>query len=119
MINHGLDGVSWNPPASILNCAHAIQPLTAVLPNAWNSAAALLPVQVWLPRADNKVSMVVDMVHIRYVRVDNHAPGEVITIGSDRWKVFPFYRKNVAVRDAGSSVDHTGTFGFAVRYDGP
>lgn len=118
-IHHGLDGVNWSTVSQIINAAQAISELTNALPNAWNSEAVLLPIQPWIPRASNKVSMVADFKHARYLRVDNHTPGDVITIGSDRWKAYPFYRKNTVVRNGGAGIDHTGTFGWAIRYDGP
>lgn len=122
-IHHGLDGLTWsdgvnagNPGASAID---ATTPLLAMLPNTWNSEAILLPIRVFYPRASNKTSLVADLEHARYTRVDNYTPGDIITLGSDRWKVFPWYLKNSAARDGGSNITHTGTFGWAVRYEGP
>lgn len=94
-------------------------PLTSLLPNAWNSEAVLLPIRAFKRRTSGKVSLVVDLSNARHTRVDNYLPGEVITIGTDRWKVFPWYRKNSAARNGGSGITHSGTFGWAIRYEGP
>lgn len=97
----------------------AAAPLIGLLPNGWNSEAVLLPIRAWMIRSSNKISLTADLEHARYTRVDNYAPGEIITIGSDRWKVFPWYRKNTASRNGGVGLSHTGTFGWAIRYEGP
>lgn len=123
-IHHGLDGLAWsdgtnatsNPGASAID---ALVPLLGMLPNTWNSEAILLPIRVFLLRPSNKTSLVADLEHSRYTRIDNYTPGDIITLGSDRWKVFPWYLKNSAARDGGSNIAHTGTFGWAVRYEGP
>lgn len=97
----------------------ATVPLISLLPSVWNSEAVLLPIRVYKIRPESKLSMTADIEHARYTRVDNYAPGEIITIGSDRWKVFPWYRKNTSNRNGGFSLTHTGTFGWAIRYEGP
>ncbi|MDN6856982.1 hypothetical protein QO207_10320 [Pseudomonas sp. CAN2814] len=121
-----LDGVLW--PYRTLNNARSLNsfqaveasyPLITRSPSAWNSEAILLPIQGYVFRASNKCSLVVDLRNARYVRVDNYEPGQIITLGSDRWRVYPFYRKNTAARNGGTGLDHSGTFGWAIRYDGP
>lgn len=45
-----------------------------------------------------------------------------MTYGTDRWKIYPFHRKNAAVRNGVSwstGADHSGTFAYAIRYTGP
>lgn len=122
-IHHGLDSLNWSDGVNATNpgaaATDAMTPLLAMLPNTWNSEAILLPIRAFLPRASNKTSLVADLEHARYTRVDNYTPGDIITLGTDRWKVFPWYLKNSAARDGGSNITHTGTFGWAVRYEGP
>ncbi|HRL94697.1 MAG TPA: hypothetical protein PK873_14185 [Pseudomonas sp.] len=125
-----LDGVAWADTPTTSGSA-AVGKLQAVVcaspqltrsPNTWNSEAILIPIQAYLTRASAKMSLVVDVKHARYVRVDNYTPEQIITLGPDKWKVYPFYRKNVANRNGqsgGAMIDHTGTFGWAIRYDGP
>lgn len=97
----------------------AAVPLIGLLPNTWNSEAVLLPIRSFKVRPAGYVSMTADLAHARYTRVDNYTPGEIVTLGPDRWKVFPWYRKDTASRNGGDLIDHTGTFGWAVRYEGP
>lgn len=117
-LHHGLDGGGWSDNINLPRASSPISGLIDAQPNEYNGESVLLPISVWLPRSSSKVSLVADLEHARYLRIDNHNPGEIITQGSDQWKVYPFYLKNTDVRDAGTNVNHTGTFGFAFRYDG-
>lgn len=117
-------GGSWagaaNGTASgAFNAIFPAVPHIGRLPNAWNNESPLIPIQGHVWAASSKCSLAVDVRNARYVRLDNYEPGQIVTLGSDRWKVFPFYKRNVASRDAGNYIDHTGTFGWAIRYDGP
>lgn len=123
----GLDGVLWpsrlNGQSEMsVGSFQAVQPASphiARSPSPWNGEAILVPIHGYVGRASNKISLVVDVRNARYVRVDNYAPGQIIQLGSDKWIIYPFYRKNSAVRNGGAGIDHTGTFGWAIRYDGP
>lgn len=102
--------------------AHA--PLIGLLPNSWNSEAVLLPIRAYKARPSAKISLTADLQHARYTRVDNYTPGEVITLGADKWKIFPWLSKNTTERNGGGTginggLVHTGTFGWAIRYEGP
>ncbi|PZO66200.1 MAG: hypothetical protein DI635_00830 [Pseudoxanthomonas suwonensis] len=101
-----------------VNAADAIKPLLSMSPNAWNSESILLPLQVIQARPDAKVSLINQIVHLRVCRNDYVMPGQVITLGTDRWKVYPAYRRSTQNRDGLNGV-HTGTLAIAVRYDGP
>ncbi|WP_312481034.1 hypothetical protein [Stutzerimonas nitrititolerans] len=122
-VHSDIDGQGWWSGQSVGGASvgvRSIVPLIGLLPNSWNSEAVLLPIRAYKVRPSNKLSMTVDLEHARYTRVDNYSPGEIIQIGSDRWMVFPFYRKNTAARNgSGQPVDHTGTMGWAIRYEGP
>jgi len=121
-LHSDLDAQGWwlaqtltGPAVGISPC----MPLIGLLPNAWNSEAVLLPIRAWKIRLSNKLSLTADLEHARYTRVDNYTPGQIVTLGSERWKLFPWYRKDSTNRNAGSLVNHTGTFGWAIRYEGP
>jgi hypothetical protein len=124
-IHHGLDGLGWSNPNGYsigaigdADAWGAVQPLVGRQPNVWNGETALLPIQVIVRRPSNMSSQVGKITHARYIRNDNLADGDLITMGSDRWKTYPFVRKNSAIRDGGGGND-SGTFGIAIRYDGP
>ncbi|WP_151790019.1 hypothetical protein [Acinetobacter junii] len=134
-IHHGLNGASWSRQVAagqvffptLLNYAHA--PLCAASqlqrsPSAWSAETVLTPIDVYLTVAANKLSKVLEVQNARFMRIDNYEPNQILNLGAEKWKVYPFHFKNLAERDGGSSVlntilDHTGTFGWAIRYDGP
>jgi len=121
-IHHGIDGRTWSTgvAADLASAMLLSSVLQDVLPNAWNGESMLLPIQACVRRASGgTTSLAADLAHARYMRIDNHVPGDIITLGPDRWKVFPWFKKNTAARNGGSSIDHTGTFGWAIRYGGP
>lgn len=120
-INHGMDNDNWLPlfgtgPTLGVAC---ISKLLERQPSTWSSEAILLPIQVYKPRSSNKNSLILDIQNARHIRIDNFEPGQVISFGEERWKVYPWYRKNTVKAAGGGDLTHTGTFGWAIRYDGP
>lgn len=114
----------WVVSTNINNAVNAIfsvQPLISRNPSNWNNESILIPIQIQQYRSSNKKSIVANIECARYLRIDNYEPEQIIVLGNTKWKVYPFYRKNIAERDGGGTggVDHTGTFGWAIRYDGP
>ncbi len=111
------DDFIWPDFAIVASPVHSRQP------NAWNSESVLLPMWLQFRRADNFYTPLGHLAHMRAIRVDNHTLGQIITIGSDDWMIFPWYRKDTVARNGGAGVggarDHTGTFGVAIAYDGP
>ena len=84
----------------------------------------LVPIQPTIDRGSSKRSIVLDLVYARYVRLDTLNVGDVITLGSDRWKVYPVYKRDGSVRNGpsgftGVTSRHSGTYGYAILYDGP
>lgn len=122
-IHHGLDGNAWSGLGSYTTTGGAATAITALIPlvgispNSYNGEAVLLPIPVTVSRPSSLYSLVAQPKHSRYIRIDNHAPGQVITIGAEQWKVYPWLSKNSAARDGnGSNINHSGTFGWAIRY---
>ncbi len=123
--NHGawlhceLDGAIWpgNGTGSYPLFASYADPLHQRMPSIWNSQSTLTPYWLWLPRSNGYGSILGHIEHLRSVRVDNYTPGDIITLGTAKWKVFPWWRKDTAARDGGNGT--TGTWGFALAYDGP
>jgi len=81
----------------------------------------LLPIRAYKIRPSSKVSLIGDLENARYMRIDNYAPGEVFNLGAERWKALPWHQKNAtpAGRSGGDGLTHTGTLGWAIRYEGP
>ncbi len=95
------------------------QGLIDIQPNAWNQESIFLPFHIFKRMAENKLSIIYSVENARFIRIDNFEPEQIITLGTDRWKVYPFHRKSTASRDGGNGIDHSGTFGWAIKYDGP
>lgn len=102
-----------------------LAPLLARQPNAWNGESLLLPIQCYTPAASSKHELDISVRHARYFRLNNVDPRTVLTIGAEKWKVYPWYKLDRANPNSSNdtasmnAVNHTGTFGWAVRYDGP
>lgn len=122
-VNSNLDAHGWKYGASVGDFSHGISTMSKLMwtqPSAWNSESVLLPLRLFKTRPSYKSSLILDCEHARHVRIDNFNPGDVLTLGSDKWKVFPWYRKNTAERNAtNTSHNHSGTLGWAIRYEGP
>lgn len=119
-VHSNLDGGGWELRDGYFGIGNSFQGNTlGVLPNQWNGESPLLPIRAYKARSEGKISLVLDLRHARQCRVDNFNDAEVITIGSDQWQVFPHHRRNASARDGGTAngngMDHTGTFGWAIR----
>lgn len=120
-IHHDVDGQGWSAGSGTFPSAwRYVHPLQAYQFNAWNLESILLPFPVYYPRTSgSKVTLVADFKHIRLLRNDYLEPGDIITLGPDKWKVYPWLRKDAVNRNAGTRISHSGTFAYAVRYTGP
>ena len=97
--------------------------LLGSLPSAFNSTTVLLPIKGVKNMTNNGVATVVNPRNARFCRLDNLTPGSIVTYGADQWKVYPWLRKDATTRNGvnnGTSTppNHTGTYGYAIRYTG-
>lgn len=93
-------------------------------PNAFNGQTILTPFQLFIKGTDGFFMPIGHLEHIRFVRLTNYNPGDVITIGSTQWKVFPAFAKdtnlpNGRMNSYSDGTISTGLQGIAVKYDGP
>ncbi|GGK08536.1 hypothetical protein [Luteimonas terricola] len=97
--------------------------LLAYQPSAANFASVLVRCQIIQRRPEQKTSLIGELRHLRWIRNDFISDGDVLTLGPDRWKVYPMHRREPAARNANngavSRLDHSGTMAMAIRYDGP
>lgn len=91
--------------------------LLASQPNTYDMEAILLPIKVLKLRASSLYSQVMEVENARYLRNDYHPDESIITIGLDKWMVFPHLKRNTATRDGGTG--HSGTLAWAIKYEGP
>ena len=126
-INDGLDATDafypWtNSVVTGVTCSNItgigyISELLNTQPNNFNNEGVMLPIKVFKKRAESKFSQILQVQNARHIRVDNYASTEVISLGTDQWMIFPWYCKNTATRDGGPDISHTGTFGWAIKYE--
>lgn len=77
----------------------------------WNLRTPLWPMIYFANRASGLRSPIGRMPNIRAVNMRNFFPGQVYTIGSDSWKVFPVFQKQIEA--VGASVVSSGLYGYA------
>lgn len=118
VIAHGMEGAIWSDTSAQADFVSSIAPFNSRQPANWSNESILLPINVFIRRSSLKTSLACQFQHSRYLRIDNYEREQIIQLGNEKWMVFPFYRKNIIARDGGQQ-DHTGTFGWAIRYDGP
>jgi hypothetical protein len=117
-VHHGMDGV----PGSWLNNSSFQDRWTAQMqtPNAWNGESVLTPIVVYTARPSSFVSPVLQMGHARWVMLDNLLDQQIITLGGDRWKCYPVWRRGTSRKQSPAPTDGGTCFlGHAIRYDGP
>lgn len=115
----GLDGALWSSGSAKAYIPACMAPLQTRQPSNWNGEAIFLPLAVYRERSSSKLSQVCQFQNARFVRIDNYEPEQIVILGAEKWMIFPFYRKNISSRNGGNGIDHTGTLGWAIRYDGP
>lgn len=70
----------------------------------------LIPAWLYGERTSNLSSPLGFPPHLRWVSLDYLNPGDILTLGSDQWKVFPVIRKN-----GGTGQVNSGTYGYAYK----
>lgn len=106
-VDHELDSVTWQVEGAWRDWYSPF----VVSPNAFNSRSILLPVRVYAPRPSGFVSPVLECAHARFVNIANLDAQQIITLGTDKWKVYPWWSKT-----NGGAI---AACGHAFRYDGP
>jgi hypothetical protein len=122
-----LRGFVWEPPPSMIGVhiymPQIVGPIHKINPNQFNGQTVLTPFTPFLRGGDGYFMPLGRIGHLRFVKLINYDPGDVITIGSDKWKLFPWHVKDTANPDGigtpSASSKSTGVLGVAVRYDGP
>lgn len=114
--NHGLQG------GPNFNGSFLARDLVPYGPNTFNSQATLVPVHVYASRPDVFCSILGETGHTRYINIKHYNIGDIITLGAEKWMVFPHQKKSSSTLTDGNTIlesGNTGLLGFAVRYDGP
>lgn len=93
----------------------------AIQPNTFNSVSVLVPVKAHCYRdttndATSNRSPLGEIPNVFFVTMKTLTPGQQVAVGSDNYRVFPFFTKD-ATTDTPSSAGsgHTATYGYAVQ----
>jgi hypothetical protein len=109
------------PSSHAINARRFAKTFLNLMPNAWNGEITLCRVLLKYLRSTGVYSYAAELPHIRYTRNDNYTDGEIITLGSDEWMIFPGLRKDFSQRDGSTSnaesiaLNSSGTVAIAVR----
>ncbi len=113
---------SWLLSGNNFHATKALAPFFQRLPNIWNQETIFIPIRAFESVASSKVTLRLELNYARYLRIDNYEPNQIVSLGNEKWKIYPGVRKNITSRDGGNvsiGYDHSGTFGIAIKYDGP
>lgn len=107
--------------SAYINASACVSGLLTALPNTSNQSTLLLPIKSLMQRSSGGLTILNTLNNARLLRIDNHEAKDIVTFGFTQWMVFPWFRRDVTLRN-GSLVapyasDHSGTFGFAIRYE--
>ena len=121
LINTGAGWMTGGPLnyAGQCNAIEPIAPLVAALQSGSFADPPLLPIRVHQCISATENRVVLEVENARYFRLKNHEPEAIIQRGGSQWMVFPWLRKDGTVTGDVSVATHSGTFGWAVRYEGP
>lgn len=108
----------YDPTQSRVSAGAMARPLLARQPNGGNGYGHLIRIKVYQSFDSDKSVKVGELEHVRVCRNDFIDNGQVIGAGASRFKVYPAYMKNLAARNGGTLINHSGTVAVAIRYDG-
>lgn len=87
--------------------------------NPWNNGMNLVPWYLFGVNINGNLIVLGELPQMRFCRMRHYNIGDVITIGADKWKLYPVLLKNASQPDPPAGTYHTGDWGIAVAYDGP
>ena len=79
-------------------------------PSELTGRAVLFPCLMAVHRPSGMLTLLGSPRDVRWTRIDNLAPGDIITIGAENWKVFPIIRKT-----GPSGQENSENYGLAYR----
>lgn len=121
------DGYDWRPYSNasavavnhVKGCVRAAWSITGALfgysISAFNQRTTLVPIILAAGRPSSLYSLIGSPPDIRQVKMNNLNPGQIITLGTDEWYVFPHIQKTTTVNVYNSSVPSSGMYGYAYK----
>ena len=62
-------------------------------PNSWSGLPILFPIELFQYTSANDIQPIGDVENIRVLKTTTLTMGELITIGNQQWRIFPFFKK--------------------------
>lgn len=126
-VHNALDTTGWHYDGAgtvgYLMPASWAAGLMTSLPSNANYSNVMVPCKGVQERNNFGQTIVVNPNNLRWLRIDYINPGSNITFGAEEWRIYPFYRKSTVDRNGkyvnDGSAEHSGTWGYAIRYTGP
>jgi len=86
-------------------------------PNEFNKEALLLPIMAFKRSVTytDKRHHILTVQNARHIRINYLEPGDIINNGLEEWMVFPWFKKQVGFPIYLYNMNHTATFGWAIR----
>lgn len=90
-------------------------------PNNYSGESILTPLRIFAEYSADKYCLVYESVNARHLRIDNYEDEQIIIYGTDKWMVFPWTKRNDSDRNNVNKYSDliSGTYGWAIRYEGP
>lgn len=92
-----------------------VEALYICSPNDMNQRTPLVPIILAAGRPDGLFSLIGSAPDIRLVKMTNFNPGQILTIGSDEWYLFPHIQKTTTIDVPYSSIVSSGMYGYAYK----
>ncbi|QNN97190.1 hypothetical protein P9A51_gp35 [Xanthomonas phage Xp12] len=91
-------------PLAAIGQSYYDEGLRQYTPSALGWQTALLRQTVYIGRGNQFASPYGEIAHMRRLEMTNYVPGDEFTLGSDTWKVFPYYQKGGATGQRGYAI---------------
>lgn len=117
-VHNDIDGGGWESGSSVSGVKYATE-LIKTQPNSYNMESVLIPVKAFMARLDSKHSQTIECFNARHIINTHYQNEEIITLGIDKWMVFPCFKKDVAYNSSSAVATSSGVYGMAIRYEGP
>lgn len=107
---------------NMIHCPYIIRPTHKCNPNAFNGQTVLSPFMLTLQNTDGHYMPIGHVGHLRWVKLTNYNPGDIIQLGTEKWLLFPWKQIDLTVPNGTNDTRYsrsTGVNGVALAYDGP
>lgn len=118
-MNYGSSGAFSTESNMVKGATRTQYSLMAALqiasPNSFNQRTVLTPILIAAARGSGLFSLIGAPKDLRLVNMRDFNPGQIMTIGSDEWYVFPQTQKTLVFNTNSSTLPSSGLYGYAYK----